>query len=109
MLYFGSTPPTAYFWRANWNDTSYPVNTFSVASGTTNMVTLASIAVAGQTGDLFQAMDSSANPLMAIKVDGSMQPVSLSDSSATNNSIYYSTTQGKLCFKDLSGTAQPLY
>lgn len=33
----------------------------------------------------------------------------ISDASATNNCIYYSTTQSKLCYKDPGGTVNPLY
>jgi hypothetical protein len=40
--------------------------------------------------------------------DGSWRPPHLADSAAVNDSLYYSTTQGKLCYK-LGGTAFPLY
>lgn len=33
----------------------------------------------------------------------------LTDATAVNNSIYYSTTQNKLCYKDPGGTINPLY
>jgi hypothetical protein len=45
----------------------------------------------------------------ALKVDGSFQPPSLADSAATNNSIYYSTTQSKLVYKDSGGSVNVLY
>jgi hypothetical protein len=36
-------------------------------------------------------------------------PVSLADASANNNSIYYSTTQTKLVYKDGGGVVRVLY
>ena len=36
-------------------------------------------------------------------------PGSSSDADAPNNSIYYSTTQNKLVYKDSSGTVHTLY
>lgn len=47
--------------------------------------------------------------IINIKADGSLKPVSLADSSASNDSIYYSTTAGKLVYKDSSGTVNNLY
>ena len=61
------------------------------------------------TGNAFEAQNSSGTTLSAIRPDGSWQPPSLTDSAAVNNSLYYSTTQSKLCFKDPSGVSQPLY
>jgi hypothetical protein len=46
---------------------------------------------------------------LTINNDGSISPVSLADSSAPNNSIYYSTTQSKLVYKDSGGTVNNLY
>jgi hypothetical protein len=64
----------------------------------------------GQTADLFQAQDSGGNPLSSLaKADGSFGPAHLSDSAASNDSVYYSTTQNKLVYKDSSGTVNPLY
>lgn len=62
-----------------------------------------------QTADLLQAHDSSGSTIARIKVDGSIQPATLADGSATNNSIYYSSTAGKLVFKDGSGSVHDLY
>lgn len=47
--------------------------------------------------------------VMKINADGSITPASLADSSAANGTLYYSTTQSKLCFKDSGGTSNPLY
>lgn len=44
-----------------------------------------------------------------VRSDGSIKPASLSDASASNDSIYYSTTQGKLVYKDSGGTVNSLY
>lgn len=46
---------------------------------------------------------------MILRLDGTIQPASLADVSAENNSVYYSTTSNKLVFKDLSGVVHELY
>lgn len=40
---------------------------------------------------------------------GAVRPASIADASAPNNAIYYSTTAGKLVYKDASGTVNNLY
>lgn len=40
---------------------------------------------------------------------GAIQPATLTDSAAPNNSIYYSSTQSKLAYKDSGGTVNVLY
>lgn len=47
--------------------------------------------------------------VLEIRADGSIRPASIADSSAANNSIYFSTTANKLVFKDSSGTVNNLY
>lgn len=44
-----------------------------------------------------------------VNTDGTIVPVSLADASAANSTIYYSTTQSKLVFKDSGGTVNALY
>lgn len=44
-----------------------------------------------------------------INNDGSYSPPSIDDADAANNSIYYSTTQSKLVYKDGGGTVNALY
>jgi len=39
---------------------------------------------------------------------GYYQPISSTDADAPNNSVYYSTTQSALVYKDAGGTATPL-
>lgn len=46
---------------------------------------------------------------MLIRGDGSIQPVELTDAGAVNNSIYYSTTQNALVYKDSGGSVNTLY
>jgi hypothetical protein len=53
--------------------------------------------------------DSSGTVLGAIKADGSILPASLTNAAATNNSIFYSTTNSKLAYKDSGGTVNNLY
>ena len=44
-----------------------------------------------------------------IRADGSLEPVSLADADAADNSIYYSTDQSKLVYKDSSSVVNDLY
>lgn len=44
-----------------------------------------------------------------IDENGAFNPPSLADSDANNNSVYYSTTQSKLVYKDSSGVVNNLY
>jgi hypothetical protein len=55
---------------------------------------------------------SSGNPLYIgaeARFEGPFRPASSSDTDAPNGSVYYSTTQNKLVFKDPDGTVNPLY
>jgi hypothetical protein len=63
----------------------------------------------GQTADLLQFQNSSNSSLSGIDSTGAFRPPSLADSSANNGTIYYSTTQSKLVYKDSSGTVNNLY
>jgi hypothetical protein len=44
-----------------------------------------------------------------ITLNGALIPVNLADANAPNNSIYYSTTQSKLVYKDSGGSVNDLY
>lgn len=44
-----------------------------------------------------------------IDENGAFRPPSLADGDANNNSVYYSTTQNKLVYKDNSGVVNDLY
>ena len=50
-----------------------------------------------------------ANSEFQVRSNGSIKPASMTDAAAANDSIYYSTTQNKLCYKDSSGVSNPLY
>jgi hypothetical protein len=50
-----------------------------------------------------------ASNLAWINPDGSWKLPQLADSAAANDSLYYSTTQNKITYKDSGGTANPLY
>lgn len=74
--------------------------------------------LSGQTAPLFRArlVDSfydalmtTATDLMTIDAKGGINPASMADGSANNNSIYYSTTASKLVYKDSGGTVNALY
>ena len=49
------------------------------------------------------------NLMSNIRDDKSIEPALLSDGDAVNNSIYYSTTQSKLVYKDALGVVNDLY
>jgi len=59
--------------------------------------------------DYFKIYATSSTTDFRIRGDGTMQPVHMSDASAPNDSIYYSTTQAKLCYKDSGGTVHTMY
>lgn len=62
---------TNWFWRANWDDATKPVNTFQIAqASSTSLVTMAALAVASQTGDLFQCLASDGTVLASVDVAG---------------------------------------
>jgi hypothetical protein len=44
-----------------------------------------------------------------INADGSFSPPTLTDAAAANNTMYYSSTQSKLVYKDSGGTVHALY
>jgi hypothetical protein len=55
------------------------------------------------------SVQSNGTEKFAIFSNGGIQPASMADSAATNNSIYYSTTASKLVYKDAAGTVNNLY
>jgi hypothetical protein len=65
--------------------------------------------LASNTANLQEWQNNAGTALSAVKADGSIQPASMADSAATNNSIYYSTTASKLVYKDAAGTVNNLY
>jgi len=62
-----------------------------------------------QTANAFEVESSGGSTLMAILAGGGVQPASMADGSAPNNSIYYSTTASKLVYKDAGGVVNALY
>lgn len=81
-----------------------------VTTGTeTTHVGLVVQGASGQTGNLQEWQDSSGTVLSAVKSNGAIQPATLTDAAAPNNSIYYSSTQSKLVYKNSAGTVNLLY
>ena len=76
--------------------------------GNADVVQLNVKANATQTKHLQEWQNSSGTALSFIRPDGSMGLASLADSAAVNNSLYYSTTSSKLCYKDSSGSLHTL-
>jgi hypothetical protein len=66
--------------------------------------------VGGESAGIIVLYDGTTKPAVsAVKSNGAFQPASMADSSAANNTLYYSTTAGKLVYKDSSGTVNNLY
>jgi hypothetical protein len=65
--------------------------------------------LASNTVNLQEWQNSAGSVLSAVRSNGAIQPASMADSAATNNSIYYSTTASKLVYKDAAGTVNNLY
>jgi hypothetical protein len=82
------------------------LHTTSSAAATKGLVVRGASA---QSANLQEWQNNAGTVLSAIKPDGSIQPASMADSAATNNSIYYSTTASKLVYKDAAGTVNNLY
>lgn len=75
----------------------------------TDQVTTKIQAISSQTVDLTQWLDSSSTKLVGITIEGGISPCSMADSSAQNNTIYFSTDSSKLVYKDSGGTVNQLY
>lgn len=80
---------------------------FTCASA--NVAGIQVVAHGSQTSNLQEWQDSGGTALSYIRKDGSLKPASLTDASAANDSIYYSTTASKLVYKDSGGTVNALY
>lgn len=93
---------------AGWDRIVWYLPTQNFPAATTD-VTQKFKRIASQTGDMTHWLDESNNVLSRIYASGAFQPVSLADASAPNNSVYYSTTQSKLVYKDSGGTVNNLY
>jgi hypothetical protein len=64
---------------------------------------------ASQSADAFEILNSGGSLLMGIDALGAIKPASMANSSAPNNSIFFSTTNSKLVYKDSGGTVNNLY
>ncbi|MBN2513538.1 MAG: hypothetical protein JXB18_11420 [Sedimentisphaerales bacterium] len=100
----GAGATGGYFEAAN-------VNYFALQTGTGKVCFEGSVGI-GTTSPgakLEVNGDIKAGGQIFIDSNGYLKPVSSSDASAPNNSIYINSTSGKLTFKDGGGTANPLY
>ena len=66
-------------------------------------------AASGQTFDLLQLQNSGGTVLTKIDKNGGIVPASMTNSTAANGTMYYSTDNNKLVFKDSTGTVNNLY
>jgi len=62
-----------------------------------------------QSANLQDWQDNAGSTLAAVLSNGAIQPASMADSAAANNTIYYSTTASKLVYKNSAGTVNNLY
>jgi hypothetical protein len=65
--------------------------------------------ISSQTGNLQEWQDATPTTLAAITKNGGFQPAHMADSSAANDTVYYSTTASKLVYKDSGGVVNNLY
>jgi hypothetical protein len=66
-------------------------------------------AAAGQTANLLELRSSAAAVLTSFTDNGAWKPASLADANADNGTVYYSTDQSKLVYKDGAGVVNDLY
>jgi len=57
----------------------------------------------------FKTFTSSSTTDFEVRGDGTLRPVEMADAAASNNSLYYSTTQNKLVYKDSGGVVRDLW
>jgi hypothetical protein len=81
----------------------------AVAAMADTDVPVAAVGFAGQTANLQEFRDSSANVLAAVTSNGAFKPASLADASAAKGTVYYSTDASKLVYKDSGGVVNNLY
>ena len=87
----------------NYNYAVYATGAVSII-GNANVVQVAVAANATQTNHIQEWQNSSGVAQSFIRADGSIGLPTLTDSAAVNNSLYYSSTTSKLCYKDSSGS-----
>lgn len=85
------------------------VSKLFVLSATTTQKTIVARIASGQTVPAFEVQNNAGSALMAILPGGGIQPASMANASAPNNSIYYSTDVSKLVYKDPGGVVNNLY
>lgn len=97
------------------NSGSYP-GVLKIASSavtcqaaTTGTVPLNVQVATGQTANAQNWSNASGSAMASITKNGAFKPAILDDVSAPSGTLYYSTTQSKLVFKDSGGTVNPLY
>ena len=71
--------------------------------------TLAEPAFTTDTHRFFLGTGSGRVELPVLSAAGGIVPKHMTDAAADNDTIYYSTTAGKLVYKDSGGTVNPLY
>ena len=85
-----------------YNYAVYAAGSVSI-NGNANVVQLTVVANSTQTNHIQEWQNSSGTPLSFIRPDGSIGLPTLTDTAAVKNSLYYSSTTSKLCYKDSSG------
>lgn len=115
---FGNTASGVYASSMGYNNTAS--GTYSTASGYYNTAGASSNTHAfgsNITNNVANSVEIGVSNTSKISIlsagtvtlRGALQPVTLADGSAPNNSIYYSSTASKLVYKDAGGTVNNLY
>lgn len=83
----------------------------SLRMGAASAATVAEIvrAATAQTANLTEWQNSAGTALTSIDKNGGIVPASMTDATAANGTLYYSTTASKLVYKDSGGTVNALY
>ena len=66
-------------------------------------------AAASHTANLLEVQNSSSVVITSIDKNGGIVPASMTDATAANSTLYYSTTANKLVYKDSGGIVNALY
>jgi hypothetical protein len=101
---FGTYMGVSSAQRFVFNNTGIEAN----AGSTTNNVLRINL-LASHTGNALDVRNSGGTSLTSINATGGWVPASMTDASAANNTVYYSTTASKLVYKDAGGTVNNLY
>lgn len=100
--------PSAFVYLGPWNFAT-TLGQVNVYNDEPTRASLAVRAAASQSGDIQTWHNNSNTKLAAITKNGGFRAAVMSDSAAVNGTVYESTDNGKLSYKDSGGVVNPLY